>query len=153
MQLSIIEPILTRPRHDVHGDRPYQALRRAWHLLLAFLVAVVGACGGDDSVAPGSEPDVTGSWSGSTSIGIEMSLTLTEASDGGVSGSGTFGSSAAATAITVRQGTHVFPNLSLTLDTGSEDLIYIGTVVNEALITGKITGQGLLNVDLDLTKH
>lgn len=112
---------------------------------------VVGACGGDDPVAP-EDILVTGVWSGTTATGIELTLTLSEASNGVVTGGGTFGSSAAALEVTVQEGTHVSTNLSLTMEAGGDLLLFDGTVESVTRIEGRLTGQGLFNAPLTINK-
>ena len=127
--------------------------RQARPLLLALVVTVGGACGGDDGLAPGEEVLVTGTWSGTTTIGLVLTLTMTESSSGVVSGTGTFGSDAAVLHVPIQQGSHNFPNLSLTIVAGGDILTFLGTVESQTRIEGRFNGSGLFNAPLTLTKN
>ena len=127
--------------------------RQVRPLLLALVVTVGGACGGDDGLAPGEEVLVTGTWSGTTTTGLVLTLTMTESSSGVVSGTGTFGSDAAVLNVTIQQGSHNFPNLSLTIVAGDDILTFLGTVASQTRIEGRFNGSGLFNAPVTLTKN
>ena len=116
------------------------------------LFAMLAACG-SDATAPEPDPTVTGSWSG-TGNQFSLQLTLNQQPDGTVSGSGSISSAVGTLALTVLNGTHAFPNLSLTLGaTGLLDTNLTGTVTSPTTIAATLNGSGFSNESINLTKQ
>ncbi|MEQ9398188.1 MAG: hypothetical protein RJQ04_03380 [Longimicrobiales bacterium] len=125
------------------------------YLALFFLVLVTAAASacGDGATAPEPDPVVSGSWSG-TSQGLTLRLTLSEGAGGAVSGSGNITGGTDNLALTVRQGTHTYPSLSLILGAqGFEDLNFAGTLVSETQIAGTLNGSGFDNFNFNLSRQ
>lgn len=121
-------------------------------LLTLVLSMSVAACGGDSPTEPEPDPTVSGSWSG-TSQGLTLNLVLTEGVGGTVSGSGNVSGPDGNIALTVRQGTHTYPNLSLILGaTGFEDMNFSGRLTSETTISGTLNGSGFDDFDFNLVK-
>ena len=122
-------------------------------LILVPLFAMVAACGGaDDVVAPDPDPTVSGNWSGDAGVGI-FDLNLDQQPDGTVTGSGSIVGTTLCLALTVLNGTHVFPNISLTFGTeGVQDLNFTGTVNTPTTIGATLNGSGFDNVNITLEK-
>lgn len=119
--------------------------------ILALLPFFLTACG-DSTTEPEPDPVVTGSWSG-TSQGATLNLTLSEGVGGAVSGSGNIVGSDNI-ALTVRQGTHSYPNLSLVLGAqGYEDMNFAGRLLSEDEIAGTLNGSGFDDFNLNLTRE
>ena len=115
------------------------------------LVVLMGC--GDGPAEPEPDPVVTGSWTG-TSQGVTLNLTLNEGVGGQVSGSGNIVGPTNNIALVVRQGTHVYPNLSLVLAaTGFEDLNFTGRMATETLISGTLNGSCFDDFDFNLTRQ
>jgi hypothetical protein len=115
--------------------------------LLLPLCVILAACG-DDAIEPEADPTVSGIWSG-TSGATTLTLTMNEAADGTVTGSGGL----AGVALGIRSGTHVFPNLSLVLaPLGAQDADFTGTVTSATTIEGTLNGSGFINENFNLTK-
>ncbi|MBV26081.1 MAG: hypothetical protein CME12_08190 [Gemmatimonadetes bacterium] len=112
------------------------------------LYMMLAACG-DGGTEP--NPTVTGTWGGNNGT-ITLTLTLIEAVDGTVTGSGNLAQDQNV-ALAVRVGTHVFPNLSLTLAPfGSYDLDLTGTVMSTTTIAATLNGSGYNNESIQLTR-
>lgn len=131
-------------------------VRQAQHwfflLLLAVLPFTVISCdsGGDEG-----DPVVTGSWFGTTTVQgdtFTMDVQLTER-DSQITGNGTM-TFVETVAVTV-QGTHNFPNVSITLQsTGFEDLNFNGTLSGDGnAITGSLRGSGFDNFSITIRKQ
>jgi hypothetical protein len=121
-------------------------------VVVCFVAVTSVACGGDGPTEP-EIPVVSGTWSGSTA-GITLPLTLGQGTDGTVTGSGNLSVPSFAIALTVSQGTHVYPNLTLVLtSTGYEDINLTGTV-NEAgdQIIAKLNGSGFADDTIVLVR-
>jgi|TARA_B100000809_G_scaffold92838_2_gene91500 hypothetical protein len=109
---------------------------------------MLAACG-DGGTAP--NPTVTGTWGGNSGR-TTLTLTLIEAVDGTVTGSGNLAQDQNV-ALAVRVGTHAFPNLSLTLAPfGSYDLDLTGTVMSTTTIAATLNGSGFNNESIQLTR-
>ena len=123
---------------------------------LGILLLVV-ACGGesDPTANEPPPPTVSGAWSGSTTFdsqAITLQLTLLESALGVVTGSGSLSITGFAAALSVHTGTHVFPNLSLTLrEPGFDDINLTGTV-SATSIVATITGSGFVGLVFNMTK-
>jgi hypothetical protein len=116
-------------------------------LFLLPLCMMLAACG-DGGTEP--NPNVTGTWGGQSGA-TTLTLTLIEASDGTVTGSGNVANPQNA-ALALRAGTHVFPNLSLTLAPfGFTDVDLIGTVT-ATTIAATLNGSGFNNLAIELTR-
>lgn len=125
--------------------------RRYVFPLMMALALSAAACK-DSGTAPEPDPTVSGSWSG-TSQGLTMNLTLSEGVGGAVSGSGNIVGDADNLALIVRQGTHVYPNLTLILGaTGFQDLNFTARLSSATQMTGTLNGSGFDNFNLNLTK-
>ena len=115
------------------------------------LFVVLAACG-DSPVAPEPDPTVSGGWSGTTGT-TTFQLTLNESATGAVTGSGSISEPGFALALTVENGTHVFPNLSLILAAdGFQDINLVGTVTSATTIAATLNGSGFANDNINLTK-
>lgn len=124
-------------------------LRRMFMLPLLLVFFAAAGCG-DDSPTDTSATTLDGSWSGE-SQGITLSLTLNEDSEGSLSGSGSLSDSEGSAALTVSSGTHVPPNVTMTLSsTGLPDLNFSGEVSGDNVIIGALEGGGLSS-DFDIT--
>ena len=124
--------------------------RSAFGLIACLALA---GCGSDTIVEPDPDPMVSGSWSGQTGD-LTLDLTLTEGSGGSVSGNGVIADSQSNIAVIVRAGTHVYPNLSLTLgSTGYTDFNFTGQLVSATLIAGSLSGGTVSSLDINLTKN
>ncbi len=112
------------------------------------------ACG-DSGTESDPDPTVTGSWwgvLGPTLSSGTLQITMTQQPDGSVSGSGSI-TEGTPIPLTISAGTHVFPNLSLTLTaTGLEDMNLTGTVTSATTIAVEVTGAGF-DFTVDLTKQ
>lgn len=128
--------------------------RRVW--IAAAWVAVLlaaGACSGDGPVAPEPDPVVSGSWTG-TSQAITLNLVLSEGIGGAVSGSGNMSGGDLNFALIVRQGTHVYPDLTLVLGAqGYEDFNFTGRLTSATAMTGTLNGSGFNDFDFNLVKR
>jgi hypothetical protein len=95
---------------------------------------------------------VDGSWAG-VQNGYSLSLSLTQASTGDVTGSAFVASTAVATSATVT-GTFVYPTLHLVISaTNFLPVDYVGTMSEtEAKIFGKLNGSGFSNIQMDVKK-
>lgn len=124
-----------------------------WKFLLPLAVVLsLGACGDDGPAAP-EVPTATGRWLG-TASGISFDLTLSEAANGSVSGSGSASSASGAISFTVRSGTHAHPSISLTLGgEGFEDANLQGTFSSNNVISGTLNGSGFNNFGLTLNRQ
>lgn len=121
---------------------------RTSRFVLSAIVALAAASCGDDP-----DPTVSGAWLG-ISQGVTLQLTLSQNDMGTVTGSGTIASEATTTALTVGSGTHVYPNLSLTLQlTGFEDMNYTGTLSSPTTISGSLNGSGFDDFAINLEKQ
>jgi len=119
--------------------------------MLLVLSLLVGC--GDDAVTPEPDPTVTGSWSGTTGD-TTLQLTLNESATGTVTGSGNLSAPGVSLALTVSNGTHVFPNLSLILSaSGFQDINLAGTVTSATSIAATMNGSGYANDAINLTKQ
>ena len=123
-------------------------------LVLLPIVATLAACGsGDDATGPDLTLTVTGSWTGTTGQ-ITLQLTLSEQAGGNVVGSGNISAPGVSFALTVLNGTHAYPSLSLTLGaTGVEDMNLSGTVTSATTIAATLNGSGFNNVNITLNKQ
>ncbi|MFQ5538646.1 MAG: hypothetical protein ACE5GJ_14490 [Gemmatimonadota bacterium] len=127
--------------------------RRSVYSVMAFVVLLAAGACGDTPAEPEPDPVVSGSWKGS-SLGITLSLVLAEGLGGAVSGSGNVSAPDLTVALTVRQGTHTYPNLSLVLGAvGYEEMNFSGKLVTETLITGTLNGSGFEDFDINLAKQ
>ena len=124
-------------------------MKRLLASLLVMLCAFsVSACG--DNGDPRG-PELDGAWSGFAQ-GFTVSLTLSSNGPGVITGSGTLSAGGAVISLTVRNGIHSHPNVSLTLGgEGYEDLNYSATFSEDALI-GTLNGSGFSNFGLTLTR-
>lgn len=127
-----------------------------WKLLpVLAVVLTLAACGDDDPSGPSTPaiPTATGQWTG-TASGISFSFTLSEASNGSITGSGSASAPTGSIAMTVRSGTHAHPNISLTLGgEGFEDANFQGAFAGDNTITGSINGSGFNNFALTLQRQ
>jgi hypothetical protein len=120
-------------------------------ILLACCFAV-GSCGGDISTGLSPDPTLTGSWLGSLS-GKSVSVTLSEAADGSVTGDGSVTNDAGGRIALTVVGSHAFPRVALILlGFGSEAIVYRGTVA-ESSITGTLNGSGFTDEALLLERQ
>jgi hypothetical protein len=118
-------------------------------LAIVPLFALVG-CGDDPVVV--EDPTVTGSWIGTTGT-TTLLLTMNEAASGAVTGGGSL-TDASTVALTISSGTHVFPNLTLTITaTGFSDLNLTGTVTSATSIAASLNGSGYENEAINLAKQ
>ena len=122
-------------------------------LLLLLFVFVAGCdSGGDDDE---SDPTVTGSWVGTTTVQgavLTMDIQLTER-DQTINGSGSL---TLVDPIAVRiTGTHNFPNVALTItSSGLQDLNFTGTLAGGGeSLTGRLVGSGFDNFSITLRKQ
>lgn len=128
--------------------------RRVWTapVVLALMLAAQ-ACGGDGPVAPEPDPVVSGSWTG-TSQGVTLNLVLSEGIGGAVAGSGNMSGGGLNVALIVRQGTHVYPNLTLVLGAqGYEDFNFAGRLTSGTAMTGTLNGSGFDDFNFNLVKR
>lgn len=106
--------------------------------LLPLSVPLVGCDADPVSTASSVEPDVSGTWAG-TSDGITLEVTLVQAEDGTVSGSGTLTTRELNVPVTVVEGFHAFPNLRLELRArGFEALEAKGWVLGSSRISTRL---------------
>jgi len=105
---------------------------------------------GDDTLGPVQTVD--GSWAG-VQNGYSLSLSLTQANTGEVTGTAFVASAAVATEATV-SGTFVYPTLHITISASSfVPVEYVGEMSQtEAKIFGKLNGSGFSNVQVDVKK-
>lgn len=117
-------------------------------LALATVVFALGC--GDDTLGPVMTAD--GNWAG-VQNGYSLSLSLTQATTGEVTGTAFIASVATATDATVA-GTFVYPTLNITISaTDFQPVTYTGTMsATEAKIFGKLNGSGFTNLELDVKK-
>jgi len=112
------------------------------------------ACG-DSGTESDPDPTVAGSWFGTlgpTLSTLTLAITMNQQTDGSVSGSGSI-TQGMVVPFTISAGTHVFPNLSLTLTaTGLEDMTLTGTVFSATEIDVAVTGAGF-DFDMNLVKQ
>ena len=122
--------------------------------LVAMLALGLGGCGGESATEPPPPPPtVSGAWSG-TSQGVTLNLTLVEGAGGAVSGSGNIVGTDANMALTVRQGSHAYPDLSLVLGaTGYQDMNFAARLGSATQMTGTLNGSGFDNFNLNLNKR
>lgn len=128
--------------------------RRAWTALLLLAVMLAAqACGDDSPAAPEPDPVVSGSWTG-TSQGITLNLVLSEGTGGAVAGSGNMSGGDLNVALIVRQGTHVYPNVTLVLGAqGYEDLNFAGRLTSATAMAGTLNGSGFDDFNFNLVKR
>lgn len=120
-------------------------------LLLPAVFVLAAACG-SDATGPEST-NVSGTWTGSSS-GITLSVTLSEGSDGSLSGSGNISGGTESFALTVSSGTHAGSTVSFTMESaGFRDLNYAGTLQSPTSMSGSLNGSGFNNTNLNLTKQ
>ena len=143
-----LAPIMT------HTSPPPRPLRSAPLLVLplALTASLLAGCG-DSPSEPEPDPVVSGSWSGA-SQGLTLNLTPNEGVGGAVSGSGNTASEVDNHALTVQQGTHTYPNLSLVLGaSGFQSLNLTGRMVSEDGISGTLNGSGFDDFNLNLRRR
>jgi hypothetical protein len=118
---------------------------------LLALATVVFALGCGDSTL-GPVMTVDGSWSG-VQNGYSLSLSLTQATTGEVTGTAYIASSAVSTPATVT-GSFTYPDLHITISaTNFQPVDYNGTMSQtEAKIFGKLNGSGITNLEVDVKK-
>jgi hypothetical protein len=133
-------------------------MRRGWRrvaemiCLTTAMVLATTACG-DSGTGPETPPSVSGSWTG-TSAGMTLNLTLSEGIGGAVSGSGNIAGGDENLALTVRQGSHVHPDLTLVLGAmGYEDINFVGRMGSEDVMAGTLNGSGFDDFDLNLARR
>jgi hypothetical protein len=128
--------------------------RRARMLpLLLALTLPLAACGDSSAEPEPPPPTVTGSWTG-TSQSITLNLTLSEGLGGSVAGSGNIVGPDRNIALIVRQGTHVYPDLTMILGaTGYTDMNFTGRLSGATQMSGTLNGSGFDNFNLNLTKR
>ena len=115
------------------------------------LVTLAFALGcGDKTLGPVMTVD--GSWSG-VQNGYSLSLSLTQASTGEVTGTAFVASAAVATNATVT-GTFAYPTLHIIISASNFIPVdYVGTMSEtEAKIFGKLNGSGFSNIQMDVKK-
>lgn len=118
--------------------------RKTRTIVLLALTAALAACG-DDPVAVVPDPTVGGSWSGVFAIeGLQFTLdvTMIEFEDGTVTGNGTLSVDGGSIAWTISSGVHVFPDLSLILDSPGFESLSLTGQVSESAITAELNGSG-----------
>ena len=105
---------------------------------------------GDKTLGPVMTVD--GNWAG-VQNGYSLSLSLTQANTGEVTGTAFVASTAVATNATVT-GNFVYPTLHLTISaTNFVPVDYVGTMSEtEAKIFGKLNGSGFANIQMDVKK-
>jgi len=125
-------------------------MRRSVASLLALSVlAALLACGG--SPAAPKPVSLTGTWIGTSATGT-WNLTLSEAADHSISGSGTVQSGGTSIAVTVT-GTHADPAVSLTLaSSGFADTNYSAHLTSATEMSGTLNGSGFSNEVLVLDR-
>lgn len=117
-------------------------------LSLLILVAFVGC---DRNTAPPT-PSMTGTWTGNMQNGTSFTMTTTER-DEVVTGSGSVRSGAQALAFTVT-GTHVHPNVSLTVRiTGYQDANFTGAFRKEHHVRGTLNGSGFVGEEVEFVRQ
>jgi len=123
-------------------------------ILLASCVVMASCGGGDSATEPTSDPTVNGSWVGPVSgLGSSVTLLLSEAADGSVTGEGTITNDAGESTPVTVVGSHAFPRVALLLvGFGSEVIVYNGTVA-EGSITGTMSGSGFTDQALVLDRQ
>ena len=117
-------------------------------IALSTLLFALGC--GDDTLGPVQTVD--GNWSG-VQNGYSLSLSLTQASTGEVTGSAFVASTAVATNATVA-GTFAYPTLHIVISAPSfAPVDYTGELSQtEAKIFGKLNGSGFSNIQMDVKK-
>ena len=139
-------------------------------LILVPLFAMMDACGGGDGgdggggggggvTAPEADPAVTGRWNGDAGDG-DIDLLLSQEPSGSVTGTGSvIGDITTCLALTVSSGTHVFPNVNITLaatgifpdgTTEDGDLNLTGTVNSANEMSATLNGRGFDNQSVTL---
>src|SRR5689334_1793454 len=115
---------------------------------LATLAFALGC--GDKTLGPVMTVD--GSWAG-VQNGYSLSLSLTQANTGEVTGTAFVASTAVATEATV-SGTFAYPTLHITISASNfVPVEYVGEMSQtEAKIFGKLNGSGFSNVQMDVKK-
>jgi len=122
-------------------------------LVLGLTMALALAACGDGATEPEPDPTVSGSWTG-TSQGVTLNLTLAEGLGGAVAGSGNVVGPDDNIALIVRQGVHVYPDLTLVLGaTGFTDMNFTGRLSSGTQMAGTLNGSGFDSFNLNLTKR
>ena len=116
-------------------------------LLVACLAAFAG-CGDKTGPTPNT-PE--GSWSGTTTDGTVIALTLTESS-GTVTGAGTFTTTAQSVPLQAT-GSYAAPHLSLTLSAQGFNNMNLSTTVGASSMAGVLNGSGFLNEAVSFQRH
>lgn len=123
---------------------------------IALACTVALACG-DSPTEP--DPTVDGVWVGEGTIeGVGdflLTIMMTEGEDGSVTGTGWIGTvdDPEVIALSIVEGTHTHPDLSVTLGApGYDDMVYSG-VVAETQITGNVNGSGFIGEQVILVKE
>ncbi len=122
--------------------------------LVAGLMLLAAACGGDNGTTEPEDPEVEGQWNGpiTTDVGSgSLALTLTEAS-GTVSGTGTLSVPGDAVALTVT-GTYAPPNVSLQMTSTGFEPMNLSGEVSEDEIDGTLNGSGFVNIAVTLRRQ
>ena len=134
-------------------------MRRAVAWLIAALT--IAACGDEGPMEPeGEYPDVSGSWIGTGSAGInffDLSLELTQTFSGRITGSGRIQHvvpNQPSFDFTIRWGAYGYPDILVALYTPNRvDVSYGGRLIEDNKIEGLMNGSGFNNVPITLTRR
>lgn len=129
-------------------------------LFVAGLILLAGgvACGDGDATGPGEPQSLTGVWVG-TVEDQSVEMILAEDESGAVEGGGSFRSSASGSRAFQVEGVNVFPDVTLTLRTGTDptagaELInFRGQFSGEDRVRGRLNGEGFDDARLLLEKE
>jgi hypothetical protein len=122
-------------------------------VLATLLVAVLALSACKDAQKP--DPTLGGRWSGTmTASGTTVTVSMTLAQSGeSVSGAGTMSSTSTSLALTV-SGTCTYPNVSLTLASGTmTPSNFTGTFATPDDLAGVVNGSGFVNIGLALRRQ
>jgi|SRR4051812_14164862 hypothetical protein len=134
--------------HYVPSNTGFGDLMR--RLFAIALVALSLGCG-DDTLSPVMTVD--GQWTG-VQNGYSLSLSLTQATTGEVTGTALIASTAFVADASVA-GTFVYPNLTVTITpNGFVPVQYSGTMsATQATIDGRLNGSGITNLQVTVSKR
>lgn len=129
--------------------------------VVSLLTFITLGCG--EGLTPDTA-DLSGQWSGSSGD-VTLNLTLSEASDGSLSGSGSIAGPGDSFSLTVTSGTHTGNSFSMVLNASGiqEDATYSGTVAvlsesgstgpdGQVQLQGQLDGSGFDNFQITLNR-